>query len=171
MHPMQGPWDRIEDKLRVQDADTGERWRVRSTPSGDAGVGHQSWQDNGERINYHGHDDGGAFFGHARYDGTDQVEIAVPDSLGGAHPHANGPDAFVTDGSEEVPWLLYYRYNEARDDFDGPRKLAAVDWSVHPHPRLTPDGSRVQFNSAHSGSSSIYLVDIPAFETLPEYER
>jgi len=170
MHPLQGPWSRIDDKLWIHDVETGERYRVRSTPSPDAGVGHQSWQTNGERINYHGSDDDGAFFGHARYDGTDHVETTVPDSLGGAHPHANGPDAFVTDGSEEIPWLLYYRWDEDAGAYEGPRKLATLDWSVHPHPRFGPDGSRVQFNAAQGRSSSIYLVDVPAFDTLPEYD-
>lgn len=43
--------------------------------------------------------------------------------------------------------------------------------SVDPHPRITPDGSQVQFNAAQGRSSSIYLVDIPEFEDLPEYKH
>jgi len=184
MHPIQGHWREIEDKLWVHNAETGERWSIRSTP-GIGGVGHQSWQANGERVNYHAWDeDGNGFFGHARYDGTDHVETHVPAEIaaGGAHAHALGPDAFVTDGTigrptpvtdthRAVPWLLYYRWNEAKGDYDGPRKLATLDWSAHPHPRITPDGSWVQFNAAQGCSSSIYLVDIPEFEDLPEYRH
>jgi len=171
MHPMQGSWGRIDDKLRVHDVATGERWSVRSTPSENAGVGHQSWQENGERVNYQGYDDDGAFFGHANYDGTDRVEAPVPDTVGTAHPHANEPEAFVTDGSEEIPWLLYYRWNGDAGTYEGPRKLATLNWDYHPHPRLGPDGARVQFNLTHDGASGIHLVDVPPFESLPEYDH
>ena len=178
MHVLQGPWRDIEDKIWVQDAETGERWSVRPTPGPD-GVGHQHWLADGERVGYHGHegrwredDDADYFYGHARYDGTDRVETEIP--LRHTHAHTLTPDAFVIDGSPDVPHPLLYRWDEEAEEYDGPRVLATHDWgpdSPDPHSRFSPDGERVLFDSnRYDGSGNLYLVEIPDFEDLPEFE-
>ncbi|WP_276255882.1 oligogalacturonate lyase family protein [Halomontanus rarus] len=175
MYPQQGPWDAFEDKVWVQDADSGERWSVRPTP-GDGGMGHQHWLADGERVGYHGweggRDDPDCFYGHVRFDGTDRVETATP--VRETHCHTNTPSQFVCDGSSEVPWNLLYRWDDDRGEYEGPRKLATHDWgedSPHPHSRLGPDGETVLFDSnRYDGESNLYLVEIPEFESLPAYE-
>jgi oligogalacturonide lyase len=41
---------------------------------------------------------------------------------------------------------------------------------VHVHPRFSPDGGEVLYTSDVSGYGNLYLVDVPAFETLPKLE-
>ncbi|MFB6120155.1 MAG: oligogalacturonate lyase family protein [Halobacteriaceae archaeon] len=175
MYPYQGPWGEFEDKVWVHDVDADERYSVRSTP-GEGGIGHQHWLAGGERVGYHGWDgtrgDPDCFYGHARYDGSETVETSIP--VRQTHCHTNAPDLFVCDGSTEVPWLLLYRWDADAEAYVGPRKLATHDWgadSPHPHARLSPDGSQVLFDSdRYEGSSDVYLVDVPAFESLPRYD-
>ena len=178
MYPLQGPWGEIDDKVWVQNVETGQRWSIRPTP-GDGGSGHQHWLLDGERVGYHGHewwdpetDEGEYFYGHVRYDGTDRVETDIP--LRHTHAHTTTPDSFVIDGSPDVPHPLLYRWNEDAGEYEGPRTLATHDWgprSPDPHSRFSPDGSRVLFDSnRYDGSSNLYIGEIPDFEDLPEFE-
>jgi len=180
----EGPWDRVDHRIHTVNAETGETWRVREVAD-DEGVGHEYWMQDGERVGYHGSrdpqgrdriDDPEPYMGSARYDDTDHREMALPDDVYAlTHTHANSPDRHVCDGSfTGVPFSLLYEWDEASESYAGPRKLATVDWrsgSPHPHSRFSPDGSQVVFDSdRYDGSSNVYLVDVPAFEALPEYD-
>ncbi|RKD89243.1 oligogalacturonate lyase family protein [Halopiger aswanensis] len=181
----EGPWDGVEHRIWVADTESGDIWKVREVPE-DAGIGHEYWMADGERIGYHGSmrdpqgrdqvDEPEPFIGSVRYDDTDRRETDLPDEVYAlTHTHANSPELLVCDGSfTGLPYNILYRWDEGAGEYEGPRALATVDWkpeSPHPHSRFSPDGSQVVFDSdRYDGSSNIYLVDVPAFESLPEYE-
>lgn len=199
MFCQEGPWDGVEHRIWVVDAgealraseksgeaaNEGEAWKVREVPD-EAGIGHEYWMADGERIGYHGSmrdpqgraraDDPEPFAGSARYDDTDYRETDLPDDVYAlTHTHANSPGLLVCDGSfTGIPYNLLYRWDEDTGEYEGPRALATVGWKpggTHPHSRFSPDGSQVLFDSdRYDGSSNLYLVDVPAFEELPEYE-
>ena len=181
----EGPWDRVENRIWAVDAETDDRWRVREVPPA-GGVGHEYWLQGGERVGYHGAQadptgrdsaaDPEPFAGSSRYDDTDRREATLPDEIHAVtHTHANSTDLIVCDGSPEtVPYGLLFRWDEAAEEYEGPRILATYDWrsgSPHPHSRFSPDGETVAFDSArYEGSSDLYLVEVPPFEELPAYE-
>jgi len=185
MHCEEGPWAEVEHRIWSMNAETGETWKVREVPEA-GGVGHEYWMQDGERIGYHGSlkdpqgreqvDDPEPFIGSSRYDDTDRREAALPDEVYAlTHTHANSPELLVCDGTfEELPYSLLYRWDDDAGEYEGPRILATYDWThegPHPHSRFSPDGSQVLFDSArYDGSSNLYLVDVPEFEELPEYE-
>ncbi|MEZ4637916.1 MAG: hypothetical protein R2856_23650 [Caldilineaceae bacterium] len=58
-------------------------------------------------------------------------------------------------------------------DFDGPRVLcrhrsSAHIQKVHVHPRFNATGTHVLFTSDSTGYGNLYLVEMLAFERLPE---
>ena len=177
----EGPWARVENRIWVLDADSGESWSVRDVPEA-GGVGHEYWMADGERLGYHGSlkdpqrredvPDPEPFIGSARYDDTDRIETEIPP--GGTHSHSNSPELLVTDGSPDIGCSLLYRLDEDTGEYEGPRLLATHDWgpdSPHPHSRVLPDDSAVVFDSnRHEGTSDAYLVEIPDFEDLPRYD-
>lgn len=181
----EGPWAHVEHRIWSINAETGETWKVREVPE-DGGVGHEYWMQDGERIGYHGSlrdpqgrdrvDDPEPFVGSSRYDDTDRRETSLPDEVYAlTHTHANSPELHVCDGTfNELPYNVLYRWNDDAGEYEGPRMLATVDWksdSPHPHSRFSPDGSQLVFDSdRYDGSSDIFLVDVPDFEDLPEYE-
>lgn len=181
----EGPWDAVENRVWTVNAETGETWQVRDVPP-EGGVGHEYWLSDGERIGYHGSRDDpqgrdgvpdpDPFVGSARYDDTDHRETSLPDEVYAlTHTHSNTPERIVCDGTfETVPCGLLYQWDEAAGEYEGPRKLATYDWwheGPHPHSRFSPDGEQVLFDSArYDGASNLYLVDVPPFETLPEYD-
>ena len=185
MYAEEGPWAVVENRIWTMNAETGETWQLRDVPEA-GGVGHEYWLQDGERVGYHGSlddpqgrarvDEPDPFMGSVRYDDTDRREMDLPQSVYAlTHSHANTPKMHVCDGSfTDVPYAIVYRYNEATESYDGPHKLATVDWregSPHPHSRFSPDGEQVLFDSArYDGSSNLYLVDVPAFEDLPAYD-
>jgi len=173
----EGPWEEVDNRIWALDRETGETWKVRPTDESEA-VGHEYWLADGEHVGYHGwrgsRDDPDAFFGGARYDGTDRREEAAPDMY--THFHSNTRDLVVGDGSHRgIPYVLVWTYDAEAGEHRGPRKLATHDWSgdndAHPHSRISPDGSQVAFDSTRAGEGSdVYLAEIPPLEELPAYE-
>jgi len=185
MYCEEGPWAHVEHRIWSMDAASGETWKVREVPE-EGGVGHEYWMRDGERIGYHGSnrdpqgrdrvDDPEPFIGSARYDDTDHRETDLPDAVYAlTHSHGNSPEMLVCDGTfGEIPHSIVYRWDDDAGAYEGPRILATHDWdhgSPHPHSRFSPDGEQVLYDSdRYDGSSNLYLVDVPAFEDLPEYE-
>lgn len=181
----EGPWARVDHRIWSVNAETGETWKIREVPE-DGGVGHEYWMRDGERIGYHGSlkdpqgrervADPEPFVGSERFDGTDRRETDLPDRVYAlTHTHANSPALHVCDGTfNDLPYSLLYRWDDDAGEYEGPRTLATVDWgseSPHPHSRFSPDGSTVVFDSdRYDGSSDVFLVEVPEFESLPEYE-
>lgn len=172
----EGTWERVDNRIWVLNRETGEEWRVRPTDDDEA-VGHEYWLADGEHVGYHGwrggRDDPDAFFGVARYDGTDRREGPAPDIY--THFHANTTDLIVCDGSHQgVPYLLVWGEDDGA--FEGPRILASHDWSgdddAHPHSRVGPDEETVVFDSTMGGDGSdVYLVEVPEDRSeLPAYD-
>lgn len=101
----------------------------------------------------------------------------VSADLGSGTPtvHAQFP-AWHTHGSPDGRWAV-------ADDFDrslwlievatGERRLLtqghrANDINTHPHPSFTPDGKAVVFSSSRNGTEDVFLVEIPAWGSLPK---
>ena len=56
---------------------------------------------------------------------------------------------------------------------DGERRLLTQGhlgkgFATHPHMSFTPDGKAIVFGSSRNGSDSVFLVDLPEFESLPK---
>ncbi|GAB7021336.1 oligogalacturonate lyase family protein [Halostagnicola bangensis] len=173
----EGPWEEA-DRIWGLNLETDETWQVRPTDADEA-VGHEHWLADGEHVGYHGwrgsRDDPDAFFGQVRYDGTDRREWPAPDIY--THFHSITRDLIVGDGTHRgIPHLLLWRWDADADGYDGPWALATHDWTgdddVHPHGRLSPDGSRIAFDSSRGGNESdVYVVDVPDdLEDLPRLE-
>ena len=163
----EGPWEDV-DRIWGLNLETDETWRIRPTESDEA-VGHEYWLADGEHVGYHGwrgsRDDPDAFFGQVRSDDTDRREWPAPDIY--THFHSVTRDLVVGDGTHRgIPHLLLWEWDADADAYRGPRVLATHDWEsdadVHPHSRMSPDGSRVAFDSSRGGTESdVYLVEIP----------
>jgi oligogalacturonide lyase len=117
--------------------------------------------------------DGQGFFGHVRYDNTGRIEVAFDTrqfKSGHGHFYSNDIQVVVSDVG---PTVDLWRWN-GQDYGDG-RALCSHDSSFktqqqHVHPRLNSAGTQVVFTSDVSGYGNVYLVDVPAFETLPLLE-
>jgi oligogalacturonide lyase len=165
----EGPWHKVDNRIWGLDLDSGQNWKIRPGPKGEA-VGHEYWLADGERIGYHGTGlDGEHFYGSIRHDNTDRVEAPFPH--GSTHFHSNDLSLIVGDGSRDTPRLLLWRYREGR--FEGPRVALTHRGSfhaqiLHVHPRFSPDGEQILFASDAGGYGNLHLVDTPDFDSLPE---
>lgn len=163
----EGPWEDV-DRIWGLNLETDETWQIRPTDEDEA-VGHEYWLDDGEYIGYHGWNgtraDPDAFFGQIRYDNADRRECPAPDLY--THFHSRTRDRIVGDGSHRGPQsLLLWEWDDETGAYEEPRALATHKWAgdddVHPHSRMSPDGSCVAFDSSHGGTDSdVYLVDVP----------
>ncbi|AHG01359.1 hypothetical protein HALLA_02955 (plasmid) [Halostagnicola larsenii XH-48] len=177
----EGPWEDV-DRIWVLNTETDETWNVRSTESDEA-VGHEYWLADGETIGYHGwrgsRDDPDAFFGHVRYDGSERNEWPAPDLY--THFHSNTRGLVVGDGTYRgAPFDLLWSWDDENGGYRTPRKLVSHGWSgdddVHPHSRLSPDGSSVVFDSSNArdgdgNGSDVYVAEIPDDLTeLPAFD-
>ncbi len=96
--------------------------------------------------------------------------------LDGAHTVVTQYPAWHTHGSPDKRWIL-------GDDFD--RNLWLIDaqtherrllthghegggLKTHPHASFTPDSQSIVFNSSRFGTADILLVELPAWESLPQ---
>ncbi len=164
----EGPWNEVDNRIWALDLNTRQAWMVRPRDANEA-VGHEYWHADGLNIGYHGRwPDGRKFFGRIRYDNDDRFEVTFPHDTG--HIHSNDFSLIVGDAGDVV---RTWQWNG--QDFDGPRVLCEHRSSkhiqqVHVHPRFSPDGGEVLYTSDLSGYGNLYLVDVPAFETLPKLE-
>jgi oligogalacturonide lyase len=178
----EGPWDEVDHRIWGLDRETGEVWKIRPQED-DVSIGHEYWHADGETLGYHGwrgsQESPDPFFGHVRYDNTEQHETSF--SNFNTHFHSLDGHLVVGDGSHRgIPYNLLWRWDEATGEYDGPRILATTDWrnggrsgpgTVHPHSQFSPDGETVAFDSDRNApGSDVYLVDVPPFEELPVLE-
>jgi len=164
----EGPWDRVDNRIWGLDLETGRTWRIRPREAEES-PGHEYWLADGEHIGYHGrYPDGGQFFGRIHYDNSDRIEFRTPHATG--HMHSNDFRLIAGDGGREGGVVRLWRQEEGR--IEGPRVLCEHRSSfhiqqTHVHPRFSPDGTQVLFTSDRSGYGNLYLVEVPAFESLP----
>lgn len=160
----------VDNRLWTLDREAGETWPLRPQAPGEK-VTHEYWLADGEHVAYEGSSpDGESFWGVVRYDDTDRVDVPGMDSH---HHHSLDRDLVVGDGRASYPYLLVWK-RAGDGTYRGPRKLARHAASEHPHdvhPRLFPAGDRVLFASDWDGYSSLYSVEVPAFEDLPPADR
>ncbi len=160
----EGPWDKVDNRIWGLDLNTGASWPIRQRESNEF-VGHEYWYADGVTVGYHGFfPDGRKIMGRTHYDDTGRMEVAFPHETG--HIHSNDQSLIVGDAGCVRLW----RWNG--EGYDGPAKLCEHRSSfhiqqTHVHPRLSADGRQVLFTSDMSGYGNLYLVDVPAFESLP----
>jgi oligogalacturonide lyase len=164
----EGPWHELDNRIWGLDMNSGKVWQIRPRTHDGEKVGHEYWHADGIHLGYHGASaDGSAkLFGRIRYDNTEQLEVSFPHETG--HIHSNDISLIVGDAGKVV---RLWQWNGA--DFDGPRILcehrsSAHIQKVHVHPRFNAAGTHVLFTSDRSGYGNLYLVEVPAFESLPE---
>jgi oligogalacturonide lyase len=180
----EGPWREVDQRIWGLNIHTGEVWRIRSQnmdAPDDVAIGHEYWFADGKRIGYHGRPRNGAgehIFGYRYWDNAGAVEVRFPFSS--THFHSldetlivgDGTAAFVfTSDSQARPYIQLFKWDGER--YVGPRLLAYHrstfnNQHAHPHPRFTPDGLAVIYNSDLTSYSNIYKVEIGDFELLPE---
>jgi len=155
----EGPWYKVQ-----------RMWLIRRDGSGNhpiflqntsEAVGHEFWSHNGERIYascYGGRQPQGLWSVN-RENNQERCVLVGPTV---AHSAANAEeDRFVADEHYRDRSCLWV----ARRGDPQPQVLCrtGVDWGdgpFHPHPRFTPDGSGVIFDSARTGSTEVYWVEV-----------
>jgi len=164
----EGPWHKVDHRIWCLDLATGRHWKIRPTAAREP-VGHEYWMADGERIGYHGSNAKGGLFGSIRYDNTDQVEGSF--SAHCWHFHSHLLDLVVGDGDVSNPYLLAWRFRDGR--FEGPKVIAEHRGSshtqqVHVHPCVHADGTKILYTADPQGYGQVNIVEVPAWDTLPE---
>ena len=173
----EGPWHLVDNRIWVLDVNTGKATKIRERKQPGELIGHEYWFNDGVHIGYQCHspqvggdnERGVSWFGYVKYDGTGEVEAdcAYPRNTPD-HVHSIDDKIFCSDTGKAIN---IFRNNGGK--FDGPRTLCMHDGSFfwgghHPHPRITPDGKHVVFNSNKLGYCNIFMAEIPAdFDSLP----
>lgn len=185
----EGPWHLVEQRIWGLNIASGETWKIRDQDDGkNLAIGHEYWFADGKRIGYHGRpriDDrtadrplGDHIFGHIQWDNSDPVEVHFPFHSG--HFHSLDERIIVGDGTpaqagnrwkDSQPFIQLFKWDG--EQYIGPRILAYHrstfnNQHAHPHPRFTPDGQHVLYSSDLTDYSNMYLVEVGAFEDLPE---
>ncbi len=179
----EGPWNEVDQRMWGLNIKTGEVWRIRPQDMedpNDVAIGHEYWFADGERIGYHGRPRNGKgehIFGWRNWDNSGATEVRFPFSS--THFHSldetlivgDGTAAFIfTSDSPARPYIQLFKWDGER--YVGPRILAFHrstfnNQHAHPHPRFTPDGQAIIYNSDLTSYSNIYTVEIGDFESLP----
>lgn len=185
----EGPWHLVEQRIWGLNIASGETWKIRDQDDGkNLAIGHEYWFADGKRIGYHGRpriDDrtadrplGDHIFGHIQWGNSDPVEVHFPFHSG--HFHSLDERIIVGDGTpaqagnrwkDSQPFIQLFKWDG--EQYIGPRILAYHrstfnNQHAHPHPRFTPDGQHVLYSSDLTDYSNMYLVEVGAFEDLPE---
>jgi oligogalacturonide lyase len=166
----EGPWHKVDHRMWCLDLASGRHWKLRPTAEPEA-VGHEYWMADGERIGYHGSNAKGGLFGSIRYDNTDQVEGSF--SAHCWHFHSHMLDLVVGDGEAKNPYLLAWRFRDGV--FEGPKVIAEHRGSfhtqqVHVHPCVFADGTKVLYTADPRGYGQVNIVEVPAWDALPNRE-
>ncbi|MCJ7548586.1 MAG: oligogalacturonate lyase family protein [Anaerolineae bacterium] len=164
----EGPWNLVENRIWGLDINTGETWQIRPNAPGES-IGHEYWMQDGEHVGYHGQTAGGPVYGAIRYDDTDQVEAPFEGHCW--HFHSYMLDLVVGDGDAKDPYVLLWRFKDG--EFQGPKVLAWHRGSfhiqrVHVHPCFNQEGTQIVYTADPQGYGQVFVVDVPAFETLPD---
>lgn len=176
----EGPWPEVGQRIWGLNIQTGETWKIRPQDNDNLAVGHEYWFADGERIGYHGRPRSGQgdhIFGWTRWDNSEHVEEHFP--FHSTHFHSLDESLIVGDGTAAFrdraqPYIQLFKWDGAR--YVGPRILAYHrstfnDQHAHCHPRFTPDGRAVLYTSDLTAYSNMYLVEVGAFEELPELQQ
>jgi oligogalacturonide lyase len=161
----EGPWGDVDHRIWGLDVNSGRTWKVRPVLEGEH-VGHEYWYADGLHIGFHGgRKSGPSFLGRVLHDGTGKTEADFPGQTG--HIHSNDEKLIVGDGGGVI---RLWKWDGKQ--YLPPRILCRHDSAMriqqtHPHPRFSPDGSHVVFSSDRSGYGNVYMVRVPAFESLP----
>lgn len=165
----EGPWQHVEQRIWGLDVSRGRTWPIRPQAPGER-VGHEYWFADGDHIGYQGWGtDGVHFYGSARYDDSDRVEVPFPH--GSQHFHSNDFELIAGDGNRAHPYLLLWQRRNG--SFAGPKVVlrhgsSTQSQHVHVHPRFSADGRQLAYTSDVAGYGNVYLVDTPGFEALPD---
>ena len=166
----EGPWNLIDHRIWGMDVLSGKIWKIHPSEP-DETIGHEYWYEDSEHIGYHGaRQDGRSYLGKIGFDNTGKQEAAFSNATG--HIHSLDQSLIVGDGGiQGSRFVSLWKWDG--QEYIGPKALcehcsSSKTQREHVHPRLTPDGKSVLFTSDRSGYGSVYLAQIPEFETLPD---
>ncbi|MDP6040526.1 MAG: oligogalacturonate lyase family protein [Candidatus Latescibacteria bacterium] len=137
---------------------------------------HEMWERNGQYLIYHGgYKNGPAFIGRVKPNGTDRIEIALPENWTQyGHFTVGNPNHLVSDG--------YYRQNDDPEQRSGvwitrqhvDWKNEHIDWTPlcrsgsswdsqdsHPHPIYNHAANAIYFTSDRDGKRAVYRIEAP----------
>jgi len=178
----EGPWHLVDHRIWLLNLNTGKATKLRERKVEGELIGHEYWFEDGLHVGYQCHspqsqatdnERGMTWFGYVKHDGTGEVESNckhprnTPD-----HIHSLDEKIFCSDTGKSINIFK----NNGDGTFDGPRKLCMHDGSFfwgghHPHPRLTPDGKHVVYNSNNLGYCNIFMAEIPDdIAALPKWK-
>jgi len=144
---------------------------------------HEMWTRDGQFIIYHGAyaNEGPAYIGRIRADGSDPVEISLPASWKRyGHFTTGGEGMLVTDGYYEPPegedstnvlgwggqWICVMKVDWDKKKIDWlPISRHRSSWDSqdsHPHPIFDHSANRVYFTSDFEGKRAVYYALVPA---------
>jgi Tol biopolymer transport system component len=157
-----GPWWYVQRLWLIHTDGSGNRPIFKQTNF--EGAGHEFWSQDGKTIYLTcsgGRQPQGLWAVQA--DGSNERCVLAGACVG--HGTANG---------EEDRFVIDELYNDCKTGLWVSRKgsmepellcQTGADWTgkgqeFHPHPRFLPDGKRVSFTSARTGSSEVYIVEL-----------
>lgn len=159
LYAHEGPWHKVQRMWLIRrDGSDNHPIFLQST---NEAVGHEFWSHNGERIYvscYGGRQPQGLW--SVNKEDTQERCVLIGPTV--AHGAVNpSEDRFVTDECYRDRSCLWI----ARAGDPQPEILCrtGADWgegAFHPHPRFTPDGTGVVFDSARTGSTEMYWVGV-----------
>jgi len=174
----EGPWNLVDHRIWLLDINTGKAHKLRERKVEGELVGHEYWFEDGLHVGYQCHspeikpEQGTTWFGYVKHDGTGETEAtncahprSTPD-----HIHSLSDKIFCSDTGRSINI-----FKNDNGSFDGPRTLCMHDGAFfwgghHPHPRITPNGKHVVYNSNSLGYCNIFMAEIPDdFDSLPKW--
>lgn len=164
----EGPWKEVDNRIWAMEVSSGKIWKIHPCAPGDT-VGHEYWHADSKRIGFHGQKGGvGGYLGTCSFEDEGCIETTFPTYTG--HIHSLDDDLIVGDEGKHL--RLWKREG---DRYIGPKMLCEHRCSFksqrdHVHPCFSPDGKSILFTSDRSGYTSVYLVKLKDFDSLPNIE-
>ena len=141
---------------------------------------HEMWERDGKAIIYHGeYQNGPAYVGRVNTDGTNRIEIPLPDGWKRyGHFTEGGPGMLVTDGYYTEPddnlipnapksglWICFLKVDWKKKHLTWiPLCRNGSSWKSqdeHPHPIFNHASDAIFFTSDKDGKRAVYKVKVP----------
>lgn len=159
----EGPWTKVDHRIWGLDSRTGQSWKIRPAPEGEA-VGHEYWFADGVTVGFHGFTPQQTFHsGAIRFDNSDEVRCSLPMRMD--HVHSTDLGFIVGDGNSGSRFL--YHWNASEEGRHGAVRIlrhgsSARTQARHVHPQVSPDAKSLLFVTDLEGPGRIYMLEVDA---------